>query len=1011
MSNQYSQWNSHYNPQLEHAYAPGFGNPLLNNDYPYNSDPSQSSSYASNSRNDAYMSNPNYLQQQQYPSLPSSYDFQPAGMPTVNSFRNANGASASRPRALPQDRLGNDSYYAQSSTGKRQRVHDRMDEPKDEEGDVEAIPEHKEGTKGRPGACARCKSLKVRCEFKTDTDPCKRCFNGGHECVIPGRKKRRTPPKREHLLAEIQKQAEEIKKLMAKLETRKDSRRTSTENLSEVASPPVLSPTSSSYGLEVPSTTNKAVEDWFAKAKDSLADFDGFIGMGGATLPKRYIIAPDPEDSGDGEESDYYSDARSDFDTEDSRLDISAADSDAEDGDAGSNAGSARTRPKTAKKAGGKMATLPSEAAPFGLMADLSLRTHKRLEGSDEEAPGDGKNLGVANADFFRGPTPDPKSRNPDIMQQAPHILARGIITPEEIEPLFKIFFDLINPSISLVDPVLYTPEKTVYRSPFLFTVICAVSSRFYSVRPEIYPQAMQYAQLAAGTALISGPKNVEMCIAYIVLSLYQPPFKRWEDSRGWLYLGLAIRIAVDLNLHLPNTARPQNEFHAREQLNRTRVWLNCFNLDRSTGSQYGKAPIIPNSDYLACHSETWWNSSQWNMKNFDIQLCCYNSELRVMAEFMRKIHNNPQHPTGLNKEVDFEKLATDTDEELLRLEQHWFPILDANVDQSDRQGCFRTGLLKLAFSYARLIALSYGFQHAFGKNNSDENPFFTRCLIAATDVVKAMVENIGQPEQRIYLRHGPEAQSVFTTFAAAFLVKLLQPKFSSYLDDQTRSEIRNRVQNVIDFFSSPDIALDNRHGPKLYARFLKGLLASPMVTGNGPPRRRSHQPASSVSPGGGGGVGGSHGGVNMHNSSFGSHTTMDHPSPATTSSTHSLSPPPSQEALSFEHFAPISEGVIDPFQSSLGPDPMRTNHQQSHHHRDDFGMRMQEDFNVYQQQQGMALPDGDDLLGMNSISDPSHWQGVAVPGYNWLAEFQNDVQMRTSGFNNNMYGQNMQYM
>lgn len=44
------------------------------------------------------------------------------------------------------------------------------------------------------GACARCKNLKVRCEFKTDTDPCKRCLNGGHECVIPGRKKRRTPP-------------------------------------------------------------------------------------------------------------------------------------------------------------------------------------------------------------------------------------------------------------------------------------------------------------------------------------------------------------------------------------------------------------------------------------------------------------------------------------------------------------------------------------------------------------------------------------------------------------------------------------------------------------------------------------------------------------------------------------------------------------------------------------------------------------------------------------------------
>jgi hypothetical protein len=180
----------------------------------------------------------------------------------------------------------------------------------------------------------------------------------------------------------------------------------------------------------------------------------------------------------------------------------------------------------------------------------------------------------------------------------------------------------------------------------------------------------MHYAQLAAGTALISGNKNVEMCQAYILLSLYPVPAKRWEDQRSWLYLGLAIRsgsssyltkftthyhvinrrIATDLNLHLPNTAKPLNENHAREMLNRTRVWLNCFNLDRSTGSQYGKAPTISNADYMANHSENWWKSSPYNMQSFDIQICAYNSELKVMAAFIGKIYSDPHHPTGLNR-------------------------------------------------------------------------------------------------------------------------------------------------------------------------------------------------------------------------------------------------------------------------------------------------------------------------------------------------------------------------
>jgi len=142
------------------------------------------------------------------------------------------------------------------------------------------------------------------------------------------------------------------------------------------------------------------------------------------------------------------------------------------------------------------------------------------------------------------------------------------------------------------------------------------------------------------------------------------------------------------------------------------------------------------------------------------------------------------------------------------------------------------------------------------------------KCLRAASDVVTTVVNDIGRPSQSpsfssslnsecliiytgTYLRHGPEAQSVFLTFASAFLVKvkkispslqnhtlnrkstykqLLQPKFATYLSTEKRSEIRALVQKAIDLLGSPEVAIDNRHGPKLYARFLEGLLALPMA-------------------------------------------------------------------------------------------------------------------------------------------------------------------------------------
>jgi hypothetical protein len=104
------------------------------------------------------------------------------------------------------------------------------------------------------------------------------------------------------------------------------------------------------------------------------------------------------------------------------------------------------------------------------------------------------------------------------------------------------------------------------------------------------------------------------------------------------------------LNLHHPTTAKPMNEHHAREMLNRHRVWLNCYNLDRSMGSQYGKSPIIKTNDFLVSHSEYWWCSSPYNVPNFDIHICVYNADARVISEFMGKIYNDPNHPTGLNK-------------------------------------------------------------------------------------------------------------------------------------------------------------------------------------------------------------------------------------------------------------------------------------------------------------------------------------------------------------------------
>ena len=56
-----------------------------------------------------------------------------------------------------------------------------------------------------------------------------------------------------------------------------------------------------------------------------------------------------------------------------------------------------------------------------------------------------------------------------------------------------------------------------------------------------------------------------------------------------------------------------------------------------------------------------------------------------------------------------------------------------------------------------------------------------------------------------------------------------MQPKYSPFLTREQRIEIRELIGRLIDVME--EIAVDDRHCPKLYAKFLAGLLATPMAS------------------------------------------------------------------------------------------------------------------------------------------------------------------------------------
>ena len=80
---------------------------------------------------------------------------------------------------------------------------------------------------------------------------------------------------------------------------------------------------------------------------------------------------------------------------------------------------------------------------------------------------------------------------------------------------------------------------------------ICAIAARYYPKRAELHPRLSRYAKRLAFEVPSRGYKSVEVVQAYLLLSLWTlGPEKTFEQDRTWMMLGMAIRMATDLNLH-----------------------------------------------------------------------------------------------------------------------------------------------------------------------------------------------------------------------------------------------------------------------------------------------------------------------------------------------------------------------------------------------------------------------------------------------------------------------------
>ncbi|SJL15625.1 uncharacterized protein ARMOST_19128 [Armillaria ostoyae] len=367
-----------------------------------------------------------------------------------------------------------------------------------------------------------------------------------------------------------------------------------------------------------------------------------------------------------------------------------------------------------------------------------------------------------------------------------PEILALGLVTLEDAEQLFDIFYQYINPFIALLDPVLLTPKSTLARCPVLFTVICAIASRYHPRKSCIYPIAMHIAKYSAANALIQDEmKSVELCQTYILMSIYAIPERSWDRDQTWLYMGVAISIVTALRLDQTLKINSATENEEREYLNRIRVWKFCFLLDQATAIQSGK-PWMMKEDTIICHSEEWYKQSHHNL-DYDVYLCGYDVLLRIVARFR---------------------------EEVL-------------LDRSGLINSERENLRDTTMRYDGEIEI---FKEEW-KRKFKAGAVHRGARLRRSELHLCMNEDLAPSG---FMRYAPDGHFMCAAFAAVFLFKLLRPEFFSLLDKADKDESVKLIEILINKLSSSDIAVDDQHTPKLYARFLAVVLERYRHSGQG---------------------------------------------------------------------------------------------------------------------------------------------------------------------------------
>ncbi|CAE6492801.1 unnamed protein product [Rhizoctonia solani] len=398
-----------------------------------------------------------------------------------------------------------------------------------------------------------------------------------------------------------------------------------------------------------------------------------------------------------------------------------------------------------------------------------------------------------------------------------PDILLSGVIGPREANELFERFMYYWNHGLGLLDPAIHSPRTLLQRCPLLFTVVLTIASRDYPARPNLYPRLLQQAKLSASAALVDGLKDADTIQALLLVAAYPPPVQRFTDDRTSLFVGMALRMATDLNLHRAYRKTPSSRTEALELANHIRTWRACLLLDSWSAVKHGRLPTLRPSSGAPHATDVRGMQSEFEYRIF-----------KAINQFM-------QIAKPSNGALDYMELTVGFNNEIQTLRDEIHHVFHRVEDRDQPSGILRRAILTQTIEYARMVVYSYGFTRSLQQGNHWGGDYTLMvCLEAASASVIGLLERLAPLP---LFRCSPDAWFEYAAFSAAFLLKLLRPQFQNVIRGSQRVRVADLVKRLVDTYRSPAIALQiENHLPGVLADFLE--------------RAASHLPEYAAAPG-----------------------------------------------------------------------------------------------------------------------------------------------------------------